>query len=128
MVALARRPALLESLPLQGPNGNHTARGPGDIGKLAPLHCGRDYCVLLEFCWSAVHFCELNMKISPVISGCSGFIQLRKSINLVQFCSVLRKSVTFCPSGCAPVTSGSDSVACQNSWGKMSVLKDRHEK
>ena len=78
----------MESLPFQGPNKNHTAGGPGDIGKFSSLHWGGDYSVLLECCWSLVHFCELNMKISLVISG-TWFIQLQGNLstlsNSVQF-------------------------------------------
>lgn len=84
--------------------------GLGTLGKFSSLHWGGDYSVLLECCWSLVHFCELNMKFS-YYQWYTVYTASRKSINLVQFCSVLKEKCYFL----CLVTSGSDSVACQNS-------------
>lgn len=91
--------------------------GTGKLCKSSSLHWKGEYRVL-ECCWSLVHFSEVNMKFSSVISRTVVYTDEEKSINAVQFWSALKEKCYFLYFRLCSVTSGCDSVVCQKGWGE----------
>ena len=77
----------------------------------------------MEYCWSLVHFSEMNMKFASVISR-TWFIQIRRNPSTLSNSGLLlRKSVTFCTSGCARLLLALILLFVRRAEGKVNVLE-----